>query len=205
MVYLPKNFRVDDLSRLQDFMDRYDFATILSFGDQALVSHLPLVLDRSRGERGTLVGHLALANPHARALEAGADTLCIFHGPHAYISPGWYPDPNDVPTWNYAVVHARGHARLLRDPKAVDATLAQLVQKNESRRSSPWEYRITDELKAELLPRIAAFEIEIASLEGKFKLSQNRIEGERMGAIQGLESEGGEIERELARLMRETK
>jgi transcriptional regulator len=109
-MYVPEHFRETDTDKLFDLIEAFGFATLVSSAPEGpFVSHVPLLLDRRRGERGTLVGHVARANPHWRYLEANLGTVAIFTGPHCYVSPSWYaPRPANVPTWNYAVVHARG-------------------------------------------------------------------------------------------------
>lgn len=120
------------------------FATAVTAGPQGLVvSHLPFVLDRTRGENGTLVSHLARANPHSTLISEGRETVAIFHGPHGYISPSWYPrNPvrDSAPTWNFAVVHCHGHPVPL-DEHATARHLLQLVDVLEKDRDDRWRMR----------------------------------------------------------------
>ena len=133
---------------------------------------------------------MAIANSHWKDLES-VDVLCIFHGPHGYISPSWYVDPGNVPTWNYAVVHAHGRAKLIRDTEGIEAILSKLVERHESQFENPWHYELPEEARVKLIKAIIGFEIEISSIEGKFKLSQNRSAPDRAGAIQGAEQHYG--------------
>src|SRR5215211_144800 len=103
-MYIPPHFAESVLPKLHEAIERYSFATLVSGSEGDLfASHLPLLVDRNQGPQGTLVGHMARANPQWRAA-AGKEVMAIFHGPHAYISPTWYQAPEVVPTWNYVAV-----------------------------------------------------------------------------------------------------
>ena len=111
-----KLFAERDLAALHAFLDDNAFATLISPDPiDPHITHLPLLLERARGDFGTLLGHMARANPHWRRLEAQPGVLAVFHGPHAYVSPSWYAAHPSVPTWNYAVVHVHGNARLMHE------------------------------------------------------------------------------------------
>ena len=128
-MYVPKHFDPADPAWCHALMARESFALLVSTGTDGLpfATHLPLLLDADRGPQGTIVGHLARANPHARLLAEGRPTLAVFQGPHAYISPGWYATHPSVPTWNYVAVHATGRPRLVEEPARVTALLARMV------------------------------------------------------------------------------
>ena len=175
-MYLPSHFRESDAGRLAALMRDYPFATLVTVRDGApCVSHLPLLYDPGAG---TLTGHMARANPQWRDLAAGGPALAVFHGPHAYVSPGWYATPG-VPTWNYAVVHARGRARMLEQPGEVLAVLERLTRVHEAALERPWRVDPDDPALGARLAAIVAFEITLDVLDGKFKLSQNRPAGDR--------------------------
>lgn len=182
-MYIPASFAVDDPGTLQEFIERYPFATLISTGDDSAVTHLPLLLD---AETDSLIGHLAKANPHAKRLD-GEKTLAIFHGPHAYISPSWYEPGPAVPTWNYAVVHVQGTTQLLTEAET-KAVLDRTVRKFESTQDSPWRNELPDDLEASLLQSIVGFRIRISKIEGKFKLGQNRSEADQAGMLARLKS-----------------
>jgi len=173
-LYMPPHFRVDDRAALERFMDENGFATLVSHGAGGLsVSHVPLLVE-VEGDALRLLGHVARNNDHWRALEAADEVLAIFHGPHAYVSPTWYAQHPSVPTWNYAVVHAHGKARLM-DEAALHDLVTRLSSKYEAGNAKPW--RLSDQPAAYvsgMLQNIVGFEIEVQRLEGKFKLSQNR-------------------------------
>jgi transcriptional regulator len=198
-LYVPDLFRLDDGERLVDFIHRHGFATLISSGAAGLhVSHVPLVAERDASGKVRLLGHLARANPQWQALEQASQVLAIFHGPHAYVSPGWYEQHPAVPTWNYAVAHAHGTARLM-DEAELHELLITLSSQYESHRPRPWKMSgLPPAYVSGMLASIVGFEIEVTRLEGKFKLSQNRP-GEVGRVIDALDSE----EPALAALMRE--
>jgi transcriptional regulator len=197
-LYVPPHFRVEEHERLVDFMRAHAFATLVSSGEAGLhVSHVPLLVDVD-GEAIRLRGHVARANPQWQGIEAADHVAAIFHGPHAYVSPTWYTTHPSVPTWNYAVVHAHGKARLT-DEAELHAIVMELSAAYEANNTPPWKMsELPAPYVSSMLSMIVGFEIEVASVEGKFKLSQNRpVEiarvAERLDA-------GGEAE--LASLMR---
>lgn len=175
-------------------MERNSFAALVSVIDsEPFVTHVPLLLDR---ERQVLLGHLANANPQTAALFEGQQTLAVFQGPHAYISPRWYARPN-VPTWNYVAVHAYGRATRLDDAGLADL-LERLTATNETD-DDAWRGALfpADKLR-KLRGAITGFALPIERLEGKYKLSQNRSRADREGAIDAVRDGGHE---ELAQLM----
>ena len=197
-LYMPPHFRVDDAAAQRRLIDDNGFGTLVSGGAAGLqVSHIPF-LAREEGGKLRLLGHVARANDQWRGLEAAGEVLAIFHGPHAYVSPGWYAQHPAVPTWNYAVVHAHGRARLMQEDALLEL-LYELTAKYEAGREKPWRLGEQPASFVEgLLQAIVGFEIEVERLEAKFKLSQNRP-AEIPRVIAALEREG---EAALAGLMR---
>ena len=198
-LYIPKHFNVEDRDALVAFIERNAFATLVSSGPSGLhVSHVPLLCDRDGSGKLFLLGHVARNNPHWEALESATDVLAIFHGPHAYVSPSWYQAQPSVPTWNYAVVHAHGKARLLDEAELHDVVI-RLSDTFEAGRPKPWRaVELPGDYASNMLKAIVGFEIEVTKIEGKFKLSQNRpVEVPRV--IAALEAEG---ETGTAELMR---
>jgi len=199
--YIPKHFRMDDREALERFVEENAFATLVSQGPEGLaVTHLPFLAERVPGGGLRLLGHVARANPHWRLLEGAGEVLAIFAGPHAYVSPTWYVHHPSVPTWNYAVVHARGKARLLPDGDLADL-LGRLSDTYERDRPAPWRMAgLPADYTAKMMTAIVAFEITVTKLEGKFKLSQNRRPEDIAGVSEALEAQG---QGALATLMRE--
>jgi transcriptional regulator len=202
MIYLPDSFHETDRDALHALIESYGFATLISLdAREPMITHLPLLLDRGRGSRGTLIGHFARANPHWRNLEAHPEATAVFHGPHAYVSPSWYGVQPSVPTWNYAVVHASGRTRLLHEPQALEHITKRMVETFESPRPEPWPMELPSDFHDRMLAGIVGFEIEIVQLSGKFKLSQNRTLDDRRRVVTQLEA-GNAADQELAALMR---
>lgn len=143
-MYLPAPFAKSDLATLHDFMVAHPLATIVTGSPThgLYATHLPLVLDRSRGEFGVLQGHIARANPHHLRAADTSDVLVVFSGANAYITPGWYPSKarhgKAVPTWNYIAVHATGTIRFPEDREFLMPHLAQLTETHEAAQAHPW-------------------------------------------------------------------
>jgi transcriptional regulator len=186
-MFVPPAFAEKNVETLHALIEDYGFGALVSMTSSGMVAtHVPVMLDRARGPHGTLVAHVARANPHARALD-GAEVLAIFLGPHGYISPSWYGQHPSVPTWNYAAVHVYGRARLIDDPARLDAIVRDLVRQYESGRYKPWSVDgLPAEYMAGMLRGIVGIEIEIARLEGKLKMSQNRNAADRRAVIAAL-------------------
>ena len=198
-LYRPEAFRVDDRARLLAFAAGHPFATLITCGAAgAEASHLPLLVDAAAGR---LRGHVARDNDQLAHLAAGAPVLAVFHGPHGYVSPSVYEGQRGVPTWNYVVVHARGRPRLLDE-----AGLVAILHDSVAHFDIPgWRARFGQEwpdVPSQLLQAIAGFEIDVESIEGKWKLSQNRSELDRASVVGWLEK-GDPSAREVAEMMRE--
>lgn len=193
-MYIPDPFREARPEVLHDVMRQIGFATLVTRDLDA--NHLPMLL-----EDNLLRGHVARANPVWKAGEGEA--LAIFLGPHAYVSPNWYPSKAQtgkaVPTWNYIAVHAKGRIRWIQDAGWLHAHVTRLSQAHEGPRAEPWTIDETPEsyIKAMLLG-IVGFELEIAQLDGKYKLTQNRDAADREAVAAAYAREGRE---DMARLM----
>lgn len=192
-MYVPDAFRVDDPAVLHDVIRENAFGLLVTVEEgEPFANHVPFLLDETAGPRGTLLFHLARANPQAAALGRGCPALAVFQGPHGYVSPAWYEDrAASVPTWNFVAVHARGTATAIGDAQAVDALLRRLGARYEAGMPEPWT---PDELAprrlAGLHAAIVAFSMPIARIDGKFKLSQNRSPGDRAGVVAALRTGG---------------
>ena len=202
-MYIPKGFEVEDLATLHGFMEEHSFATLIGALEGApFATHLPLLLDRGRGEKGTIVGHVARANPHHKIFDGRTPGLAIFTGAHAYVSPSWYASRDVVPTWLYTAVHAYGTPQTSSDPATVRALLDRMVRLFESGFERPWQLAGQRQAYLEGMQRgIVAFEMPIERIEGKFKLNQIKNEADRKGTIAGLKSTGDGMAREIAELM----
>ena len=202
-MYVPTHFAESNLVELHDAMERYSFATLISqAGGEPFASHLPLLLERDTAPNGTLIGHMARANPQWQEA-AGQRVLAGFSGPHAYISPTWYAADKTVPTWNYVAVHAYGRLELIEDLAEAEAVLRSTIETYEAAQPSPWKLEESPEFVTRLTQQIVAFRIPIERIEGKWKLNQNHPPERRAKVIAELESRSDQNSREIARLMRE--
>ena len=205
-MYMPKYFAETNVERLHQLVEEYSFGTLVCPRPSGAleIAHLPFMLDRNRGPWGTLLAHVACANPIWQTFAEAHNAVTIFQGPNGYISSSWYTSCDDVPTWNYAVVHAYGRPRLTGEAE-LSALLTRLVETHERRSRTSWS---TAEVPAEaletMMSQILSFEIEITELVGKFKLGQNRSVADRAGAAAGLRARGNPLDDELARFMEET-
>ncbi len=202
-MYLPRAFDEADLAALDRLAAADDFATLITVRDGAPeVSHLPLLYARD-GERVELRGHWARPNPQAR--HAGP-ALAILHGPHAYVSPGWYLDKEPaarVPTWNYAVAHLHGRLDTFDDEASLAALVDALSARHEARVGGDWRFDSErDELRRQLRG-IVGFRFRVERIELKFKLSQNHPPGNRESVAAQLQAQPREHSRAVAALMRE--
>ncbi len=200
-MYTPASFRQDDQDELFGLIERHSFAVLVSQQSNELVaSHLPLLVDRTAGPSGHLLGHMARANTQWREL-AGQDVLTIFSGPHAYISPTWYGASPMVPTWNYLAVHAYGRFEQIEDDDALLELLQQTAMKYESPQPQPWSFVNDDPYVQKLLKGIVGFRIAISRLEGKWKLGQNHSAEVRTSAAEQLVLQDDLNARVIGRLM----
>jgi transcriptional regulator len=207
-VYVPAPFRPHSQGQVFDVIDSHPFATVVTAdpgGGVPTVTHLPLLLDRGRGGQGTLVGHLARANPHAELLRLGSPTVAVFHGPYGYVSPSWYRQEPSLPTWNYVAVHAAGTPALVDDPHHLLRLLSRTVDVLEASggEAQPWVLDQESDYVVGYLGPIVAFELAIESLQAMIKLSQNLDESLRSRVIDGLRRRDHHGDRELADAMQE--
>lgn len=202
-MYIPAKFAETDRARIADLIRSYPFATLISHnGEAPFASHLPVLYHSDRGDHGTLVTHLARANPQWRQFADGREVLLTFHGPHAYVSPSWYGTSPAVPTWNFAVVHAYGIPHFIDEPVALRAMLRELVARFEAGRPEPYGDALTDAYLDQMMPGIVGLEIPISRLEAKLKLSQNRPATDQARVIAELAASPDQTERETAAWMR---
>jgi transcriptional regulator len=207
-MYLPNHFAQTDATALHALMRGYPLGTLVTQADGELVAdELPFLFIPTFGGHGALRAHVARANPLWQAHPANCKVLVIFRGPQAYVSPGWYPAKQEngkvVPTWNYTVVQASGHLRVVDGDAAwLRAQLEALTQSQEGVRPEPWQ---VDDAPADYIARmmgaVVGLEIEITALVGKFKLSQNHPPEARRGVMRGLADEPAQAAHQVASRM----
>jgi transcriptional regulator len=191
-MYIPKVNEEKRVSVMKALMVSQPFGTLVTLGaDGLLASHIPMVLEEDGSPFGVLKGHISRVNTQLRDLIPTVDALAIFVGPQHYISPNWYPGKQEhgkeVPTWNYAVVHAYGPLKVIEDESWLLSLLNHLTNIHEAGSPLPWKVGdAPPDFIQSLLKGIIGLELSIRRLEGKWKVSQNRSERDRQGVIQGL-------------------
>jgi transcriptional regulator len=197
-VYIPAAFKEDRIDVLHAAIRSAGPATLVSMTPDGLfASHAPLLLDPHPAPFGTLIGHLAKANPHVRLADRCVQTLVIFHGPNGYITPSYYAAKQEhgkvVPTWNYVAIHAYGTLETFNDPTALLDVVTRLTDQHEQPRARPWAVSdAPDHFVQGMLRGIVGIRLPIARLEGKVKMSQNRPAADQAGVIAGLRVDGQE-------------
>jgi len=205
-MYLPKHFSVDDPALLAQLIAEYPLATIVgSLENQLEVNHLPLMLS---SDRTKLYGHIARVNPLVKvAGSSNPSVTAIFNGPQAYVTPAWYPSKKEtgkvVPTWNYAVVHTQGNIKLIEDVQWLRSHVAQMTNIHEPTYQSNWKLDDAPEDYVQMmLKAIIGIEIEVQSLTGKFKLSQNRPAEDYAAVVETIEKSPQEVLQEMRKYMK---
>ena len=191
-MYQPAHHREDRLPVLHGLIVRQPLGLlILRTPDGLSADPIPFVLDSARGTHGTLLAHVARANPLWRAHDETLGALVVFQGPQAYVTPSWYATKREtgkvVPTWNYILVQAAGQMIVHDDARWVSGQIERLTRQLEEPRAAPWAVSdAPEDFTKTMMRAIVGIEIPIASLEGKWKISQNRNEADRAGVAAGL-------------------
>ena len=190
-MYLPNHFQVDDPKVLAQLIKHHPLATLIGNLDGNLeINHLPLMMSE---DGRSLFGHIAKTNPLVKVAEQENHSVtAVFHGPHAYITPAWYPTKQEtgkvVPTWNYAVVHVQGNLSLIKDANWIRQHVSQMTDTHEPTYQSHWKLDDAPEEYVQMMLRaIIGIEINVNSSVGKFKLSQNRTPAEYTGVVSELQ------------------
>ena len=187
-MYTPSFNRIDDSDEIRRFVAATrtaEFVTVDPHGTP-VATLLPIMWND-----GTVVAHIARANPQWKTIAADSPALLICSGPEAYISPSWYAAKAEhgrvVPTWNYSAVHLSGTVRVHEDREWLRDVVTRLTAVHENGRSEPWAPSDAPERYIEgQLAGIVGLEITVTRVEGKAKLSQNRSEADRRGVVSGL-------------------
>lgn len=207
-MYQPPHFREGRLEVQHALIRAHPLGLLVTNGEDGLLANpLPFLLDAAASPRGTLRAHLARANPQWRSFDADQDALVVFQGVEAYITPSWYETKRVtgkvVPTWNYAIVQVYGRLRVIQDKDWLAGQVRELTSVHEASRADPWQVADAPEpFVAAQLKGIVGLELEIARIEGKWKVSQNRPEADRAGVAEGLERDAGAASERMAALVR---
>ena len=206
-MYLPAHFNETRTEVMQALMRAHPLCTLVTQCESGLVAnHLPVQTLDEPAPLGCIRGHVARANPLWRDYRAETQALAIFQGPQIYISPSFYPSKAKtgqvVPTWNYAVVHASGTLRFIQDAGWLRDFVSGLTATHEAPRTLPWKI---DDAPApyidQMLGLIVGFEFSVATLSGKWKVSQNRSQADRQGVMHNLQNAHDADSREMAAMV----
>ncbi|TCT07005.1 FMN-binding negative transcriptional regulator [Paralcaligenes ureilyticus] len=195
-MYLPPVFREDQIGLLHDLIRTHPLATLVTAGPGGLMANLiPFLFYPDEGEHGTLRAHLSRGNPQWKELAQADECMVVFQGANGYITPSWYQTKKEtgkvVPTWNFVTVHAWGTPCMQEDPAWLSSHLHDLTYSQEHARVPPWKIEdapadfIATQMKA-----IIGLEIAVGRMEGKWKVSQNRPQVDRLGVVEGLRAQG---------------
>jgi transcriptional regulator len=201
-MYIPEFNRVRDQADTVSFVQANPFAILVSTSDSGpFATHIP-ILARHVNNQMVLHGHIAKSNPHGALLEGGQESLAIFHGPHAYISPKLYESRESVPTWNYAAVHVYGQVRAVTDSESLMEEVRDIINTFDPAYFAQWS-GLDDKFRYGMLKQIVGFEMVATRIEAKFKISQNRTKTDQANVIASLEQADDTAITSIARMMRE--
>ena len=199
-MYLPEHFEETRVEELRRLMTEYPLGTFVINGPNGLdANHLPFELNPDAGEHGQLLAHVARANPVWKEIDNGCEAMVVFRAENAYVSPNWYPSKHafhrQVPTWNYQAVHVHGKVQIRDDERFVRGVVARLTRVNEARTGSDRPWKMGDSSKEyidQMLAAIVGIQIDITRIVGKWKLSQNKDERDRINAAEELRKRGAQ-------------
>jgi transcriptional regulator len=203
-MYIPKHFEGSEPTG-REIMQAHSWALLMTSDEQGapMATHLSLLWQNDGTEHGSLIGHMARANGHWKLFERPADSLALFWGPHAYVSPTWYAPGPKVPTWNYVTVHAYGRPQVVDDTKGALVVLAKLAAQYEGTGADAWGLGRLPPGNAEMQTRgIVAFRMPLTRVETKIKLSQNRDLEDRTRVIARLEASDNQDAQATAKWMK---
>lgn len=199
-MYIPKIYKNENPDEIRAFLKAHAFGILVTAVENtSMATHIPLLLDHNEDNKEILHGHISKANEQVTHLKNGSEVLCIFNGPHSYISSSWY-DFEEVSTWNYVSVHVRGTLRLL-DQEALYQSVKKLMDTYEAKQEKPVRLEDLSASTMRQLHGIIGFEIEITSMEAAYKLSQNRDEKNHKAVVNRLENTQQPQEQQLAKMM----
>ena len=207
-MYLPTHFTESRVDVLHALLRAHPLGLLVTQDSGGLSANgIPFLVDPDPAPFGTLRAHVARANPVWREARTEVDSLVVFQGPDAYVSPGWYPSKAEhgkvVPTWNYVMVQARGRLRVVDDAARLREFVGRLTDTHEAALATPWKVAdAPDDYVASMLRAIVGIEIEVTSLVGKWKVSQNRSASDRAGVAEALAALGSDAAGALAQAVR---
>ena len=206
-MFIPTKFKQENIEDLVMLMQQYSFATLITQSEVGIeATHLPMIVVK-KSDEFYLKAHIAKANPLWKSVANGSGVLVIFNGPNCYISPNNYPTKKEtgkaVPTWNYVVVHVNGVISFIHDSEWIYNAIETLTTIHESGQPAPWS--ISDapyEYIQRMLPAIVGIEIEVSSITGQWKLSQNQPEVNQRGVAETLAASTDSSVSEIASMIK---
>lgn len=174
-MYIPSKYKNEDLSEVKDFIRSNSFAILINLvNGRPWATHTPLQLDKDTDGNDILIGHIARANPQWIEFGADSEVLCIFHGPHSYVSSSWYKE-EEVPTWNYIAVHIYGRLTVMTESEVL-TWLHGLVDHYEKDEETPLSLKDMSPATLRQVKGVVGFRIKINEIQAAYKLSQGREE-----------------------------
>ena len=204
-MYIPEYFRMEDEDELHNFIRQNSFAILVTIAEgKPLASHIPVELEKDENGKFILRGHVAKNNPQSISIAEAKSALMIFQSAHSYVSSGWYAHLN-VPTWNYTAVHVYGALRKMKDEELYNS-LVQIVNRYETNEENPVKVeKMPIDFVSQMLKGVTGFELNIESIQGNFKLSQNRNAEDYKNIISHLEQSGESNSMKVADEMKKRK
>ncbi len=198
-MFIPHHYKNENIEEVKDFLKKNSFGILVNqLKGKPWATHIPLELDIDENGKPVLEGHISKANPQWKNFEENSEVLCIFNGPHSYISSSWYKE-EEVPTWNYIAVHVYGTIKIL-DEEAVLASLHKLVDKYEANSKNPISIDNLSKNTMRQIKGIVGFQIKIDKIQAAYKLSQGR-EHDHAKIISELEEQNNSGGKEIVKLM----
>ncbi|PCJ96544.1 MAG: protease [Flavobacteriaceae bacterium] len=187
-MYIPHSYKNENIEEVKSFLEQNSFGILVNQVDgKPWATHIPLELDTDANGKAILVGHISKANQQWKTFEQQKEVLCIFNGPHSYISSSWYKE-EEVPTWNYIAVHVSGTIKILSEEEVL-ASMYKLVDKYEKNSTAPISIDSLSPKTMKQIKGVVGFKIQIKSIEAAYKLSQGRPE-DHPKIIDALEKSG---------------
>jgi transcriptional regulator len=187
-------FKENNPDAVIEFIQKQPFAFVTgcNLNNYPVATQLPLLLEKKE-DKIFLYGHLMKSTDHHQAFMENSNVLCVFTGPHSYVSATWYSDPHQASTWNYISVHVRGVIKFLDDDALVGVLKKTTLHfENNNHESSTVFDNLPHDYRNRLMKAIVAFEIEVEEIDNVFKLSQNRDKESYSNIIEKLKAQGGD-------------
>ena len=199
-MYIPQHYKNQNIEEVKEFISNNSFGILINHQNgKPWATHIPLELDKGISGNDILIGHIAKANSQWKYFVENEEVLCIFNGPHSYVSSSWYTE-EEVPTWNYIAVHVYGKLKI-QDEKALMASLHKLVDKYEQLSENPISLDNMSKNTLRQVKGVIGFEIEISEIQAAYKLSQGRTH-DHPKIIQELEKRGASGSHDIAEAMK---